>query len=68
MKSQKPYWVVWSFINCPPTVKHDTQQAAIAEAQRLARHHHGVEFVVLEAIAAYQKLDLIETLFDGTPF
>ena len=46
------FWVVWNPQRNPPMYKHMTEEAAIAEAERLARLNPDHTFIVLEAIAA----------------
>jgi plasmid maintenance system antidote protein VapI len=41
------FWLVWSEKGGTPTVKHDTEQHARTEAERLARKHAGETFHVL---------------------
>lgn len=43
------FWVVWNPSRGLPQVRHDTQAAAEAEADRLAAKHPGDEFIVLHA-------------------
>ena len=45
------FWMVYGKGKAMPTHEHATEQLATAEAERLARNHPGVEFVVLEAVA-----------------
>lgn len=58
------FWCVWCEGGGPPTVKHRGYAAAKAEAQRLARAHPGLRFVVLAATVGFLKADLIETRFE----
>lgn len=44
------FWMVWSPQGNPPTRKHDTEEGAIREAERLARVTPDAEFIVLVAI------------------
>ena len=41
-----------------PTYRHDTEQSARAEAERLARQQAGQEFYVLQAVSACVKSDV----------
>jgi len=47
--SKSAFWAVWCPTAGSPTVRHETESHAIAEAERLARLHQGSEFYVLEA-------------------
>lgn len=49
-KSSIQYWIVWSPSgSTPPKKKHPTYESAFKEAERLASHHAGQDFVVLLA-------------------
>lgn len=48
------YFVVWCPAGGPPSVRHDTQDQATKEAERLARESPGREFVVLGALTQSQ--------------
>lgn len=52
--SLKPFWLVWREGGGTPTVQHETEDAARAEAERLAKHVPGARFFVLrtEAVVA----------------
>lgn len=57
------FWLVWNIDGGAPTHKHDSEQSAITEAERLARLNPGVQFAVLEAthircVDAMQRIDL----------
>lgn len=56
MNITTPFWFVWSPENGAPTHQHPSQDAAISEAERLARRHKGETFIVLESICA-RKVD-----------
>lgn len=49
MSTTTEFWVVWNPYKGLPQVRHDTQAAAEAEADRLAAKHPGDEFIVLRA-------------------
>lgn len=55
----KPFWVVWCPAARPPFVRHDTEQRAVEEAERLARQYIGETFYVLRSVAARQSLDML---------
>jgi hypothetical protein len=44
------FWMVWNEGNKAPTVKHNTEQMARDEAERLAHLNPGSVFHVLEAV------------------
>lgn len=55
----KPFWIVWSPDGAtPPRARHDSERAAIAEAERLARLNPGKEFFALAAVAVSQKVEV----------
>jgi len=43
------FWMVWSEFKGASTKKHDTEQAAVEEASRLANGNRGAAFNVLES-------------------
>lgn len=45
------FWMVWNPHGHAPTVKHETEESAICEAERLARANRSQQFFVLEAVA-----------------
>jgi len=55
----KPFWMVYGVGQREPTYRHVYYNSAAREAARLARNHPGTVFVVLEAITALVKNDLI---------
>jgi hypothetical protein len=62
---QPTFWLVWSPTgDKPPTFRHETEQAATLEAERLARDHRGRLFVVLEAKSARRVDDMVRTTFE----
>jgi hypothetical protein len=44
------FWLVWNEANGLPTYKHDSEQSARSEAERLAKNRQGEEFHVLELV------------------
>lgn len=54
-----PFWFVWNPDGRSPQYKHQSEQSAIAEAERLARLNGGQTFVVLESICARRTDDMI---------
>lgn len=51
MDTYREFWVVWREDGGTPTVKHDSEGAAVAEAERLARANQGHRFWVLRSLA-----------------
>jgi hypothetical protein len=62
MDEMRQFWMVYGIGCGAPTYRHETKQSAVQEAQRLARLHKGVKFVVLQATEAYvdelRRIDL----------
>lgn len=55
----KQFWIIW----CPqgqktPSHKHQSEELAVVEAERLARLHPDKEFFVMEAIHLRQVVDM----------
>lgn len=68
MARRPSFWMVYGLHQGAPTVRHKTEASAVAEAQRLARSHGGVEFFVLEASHRVVKNEVIvEPLGDRYP-
>ena len=61
----KPFWFVWCPTARPPQYRHETEQSAKTEAQRLARTYPGSRFVVLESVCAYEVNAVQETVFSN---
>jgi hypothetical protein len=54
----KPFWMVYGMGQGAPTVRHASEEAAVAEATRLARRNPDVAFVVLAATHSVLKRDV----------
>ena len=54
----KPFWMVYGIGQGGPTVRHESEDKAQREADRLARANPGVTFVLLEATTAVRRRDL----------
>lgn len=54
-KAPTQFWMVYGIGQGTPHFIHPTRDSATVEAQRLARVHHDVIFVVLEAVEAIVK-------------
>ena len=49
------FWMIVGIGQNPPRARHETEHAAFAEANRLARNNPGIEFYVLESMARAVK-------------
>lgn len=68
---KKAYFVVWNPSSGYTRFKHESEQAAEREAQRLAREHKGQEFVVLATRSVSKSSDVTTERFepeDQIPF
>lgn len=54
------FWMVWNPDGNAPRYKHRTEEAAFAEAERLARTNKGQVFVVLESAGARLVDDMVK--------
>lgn len=54
---EREFWVVWNPNGGNPTVRHDSEQSALQEAERLARTSYG-EFYVLHATSRSKRVDV----------
>lgn len=63
------FWMVWCPTGRAPVVKHDTEESATCEAERLARANRGQEFYVLEAVRMRTTDDMrrVELRGNGGP-
>ena len=62
------FWIVWAEGGGAPTVKHENEGAAKAEAKRLAMNNPGTRFIVAQATHGYRLVAMQETTFDDIPF
>lgn len=63
------FWMVWNEGNRAPTVKHDYENMAKAEAERLAEANPGKVFYVLHATDFCQTKRVVwEKLGEPLPF
>ena len=62
-KSQ--FWMVYGHGQRAPTYIHESVRSAQAEAQRLARAHPGICFVILEAVEAVAKQEFVTFRYRG---
>lgn len=60
-RPKKPFWFVWNWQGGTPNEQHGSQQAAIAEAERLALKHPGRVFVVLQSVCAVEAASVRHT-------
>lgn len=63
MQHREPFWLVWNPQGYNPQHKHNTEDGAVREAERLARTNPGQTFIVLESVGALvvdniQRIDL----------
>ena len=63
-----PFWMVWCADNMPPMVKHQNEQDAKKEAERLAGLHPGHNFYVLEAKMRVSAIKPVECVKLEYPF
>lgn len=57
-KLQK-FWMVYGLDQGAPTVRHQAEHIATAEAKRLARNNPGIEFYVLQSTHRAVKSDVV---------
>lgn len=62
------FWMIYGLRQGAPTVRHKTEESAIAEAKRLAKLHPDIEFFVLEATHHVVKRDVDVTPIGHTPW
>lgn len=68
MEIQQPFFLVWKLGGSAPTFQHDTYEAAVKEAERLAHLNRGQTFVVMVSRCARVSTDLREIDYDDVPF
>jgi ADP-ribose pyrophosphatase YjhB (NUDIX family) len=54
----KKFWLVWALNGGSSTYKHESEESAMREAERLARVHKPIEFVVLESVSSVKISDV----------
>ena len=71
----KRFWMVHGDRTGPTNYRHTFREDAVHEAKRLARNSPDVTFYVLEAVAAFVKIDVqemelpsVDVEDDGIPF
>lgn len=52
MQHRKPFWLVWNPQGYNPQHKHNSEDGATREAERLARANPGQTFIVMESVGA----------------
>lgn len=72
-ETKRAFWVVWNPNGCKPVCKHDSEDSATRESERLAQQHPGQMFFVLQAIAlrtvdSMQRVTLVPGAVDDVPF
>lgn len=50
------FWLVWSPHGGVPTVKHETEASATAEAHRLCLKHRERKFYVLRSVSEWEQI------------
>lgn len=68
-ETKRAFWVVWNPNGRTPIHRHDSENSAVNEAERLAKHCPGEKFFVLQATAlrtidAMQRVLLIPGAID----
>ena len=61
------FWLVWNPSRDMPQVKHNTREAAIDEATRLAKLHPGEQFYILCATGIVENIIRIEINMKDKP-
>jgi hypothetical protein len=69
-KVMDKFWMVYGGYLSDPVFKHESEQDARTEAERLARKHPGNKFYILEVIAMCQlkEFEWTELLHKEIPF
>lgn len=62
MRYENMFWMVYGWGQGAPTVRHMTEDSAIAEARRLSRANAGVRFFVLASVKGFQLADPVEAI------
>lgn len=65
------FWMVWREGGSSPTYRHQTKEAATAEAERLAKSNPDQVFYVLKAtgaVLARSNVEHLKLTFDPIPF
>jgi hypothetical protein len=58
MRDENEFWCVWNPNHGVPTMRHETEDAANAEAQRLASSRPGARFYVMRAARYFARIDV----------
>lgn len=66
-ESASTFWMVWNPQAYAPTVKHQSFEAAEAEAERLARGNPGQTFYLLQAVQI-RRVDSMQRIILSTGF
>lgn len=62
------FFMVWNPNGRPPMYRHMTRNAAITEAERLARENTGAQFFVLQAIEMRMVDGMQRVTLEDCPF
>ena len=60
--NEQAFWMVYGIGQQEPRYKHPTLESAEREAQRLAKAHPGIRFVVLEAKSGFQVQEPVQRI------
>lgn len=66
-----PFWLVWSPTGRTPMFQHPSQDAAVAEADRLSKLNRDQEFFVLQPHMSIVRTDVVRRHFrsdESIPF
>ena len=65
---QETFWMVWNEGNRAPTVKHQSEEMAEKEAERLARVNPGQKFYVIQSVKVCSLRDVVWERTQEVPF
>lgn len=62
MTESKPFWMVWNPLRQPPHHRHETEESAWIEAERLAAKHVDDKFYVLQSLGEVWSVATVHNL------